>query len=89
MTDPTLSVVPAGCEICPNRTKRPQVRELFAISGRVVLAGVLTLFLIPCFYQLDKEGKVSSKDDPDLAIITMLLPAIGLCLGIDINLKDK
>lgn len=83
MTTPT-PIIPEGCELCPNR--KPS-RDFLDVTKRGLLALILTGMLPFCFLEM-AEDKLKIKDVPNTPLLMILLPAIGIALGIDINPND-
>lgn len=74
--------IPEGCDRCPNRL--PPKRDFLSLTQRSAFALVLSFMLIPCFVE-DTDGRIHMKKEPNLPVLIVILPIIGLCLGIDIN----
>lgn len=77
------SLVPAGCDLCPNRssTRRP---FLHVTKNNIAALG-LALLLIPCFFEERGDYDYHTRDEPNIPLLMVILPAIGVCLGIDIT----
>jgi hypothetical protein len=89
MTEPITPVaIPDGCDKCPNRL--PVVKRKFLdITQRSAFAFILTLFLPLCFVRQTDSGAIVLKDEPNVPVLMILLPIIGVCIGIDITPKLK
>jgi hypothetical protein len=77
------SQIPIGCESCPNRslTQRPFLH----ITKNNLAALGLSLLLIPCFFEDRGKHDYYARQEPNMPLLMVLLPAIGVCLGIDIT----
>jgi hypothetical protein len=65
----------------------PKTREnsFLYTSSRSLLALILAVCLIPAFVNQDENGNFRVQDNPDMPLITLLLPTIGWLLGYDVD----
>lgn len=88
MTEPiTPLAIPDGCDRCPNRL--PVQRNFLFVTKSNIYALILALGLIPCYFEQGENGQFRLSKQPNLALITIILPVMGLALGIDIIPKPK
>ena len=66
---------------CPGRT----VQRAKGKIGSYGFAIVLGLMMVSASYERGEDGWVRFKENPPYPLYSILMPAIGLCLGIQID----
>lgn len=83
--EPDQSLIPTGCETCPNRHKPSMSTADKGKWGAYFLGLVSALLLLAFSFERGADGFPQTKEEPPLAVWAILFPIAGGCLGVQIS----